>query len=242
MEWREQGLLLTVRPHGETSAIIEVFTATHGRHAGVVRGGAGRRMGPVLQPGAELDLVWKARLEDHIGSFTAEPVQSRAAAVLADPLGLAALNAVCALLAFALPERDPHPQLHARSVALLDLTAAGGDWPHHYVGWELALLEELGFGLDLSRCAMTGATAGLEFVSPRTGRAVTRIGAGVWADRLLPLPPFIGGTGASGPEDLSHGLALTGHFLDHHLAPSLGDRPLPEARRRLVTLLSRKPA
>ena len=239
MEWRDQGLLLTVRPHGETSAIIEVFTAAHGRHAGVVRGGAGRRMGPVLQPGAELDLVWKARLEEHIGSFTAEPVRSRAAAVLADPPALAALTAVCALLAYALPERDPHPQLHARSVALLDLVAAGGDWQLPYVGWELALLEELGFGLDLGRCAVTGATEGLTLVSPKSGRAVTQAGAGAWADQLLPLPPFLGGAGAVGPGDLGRGLALTGHFLDHHLAPSLGERPLPEARRRLAALLTR---
>lgn len=241
MEWREQGLLLTVRPHGETSAIIEVSTAAHGRYAGVVRGGTGRRMGPVLQPGAELDLVWKARLEDHLGSFTAEPVRSRAAAVLDDPLGLAALASVCALLSFALPERAPHPQLHAASVALLDLVAAGGDWAIPYVGWERALLDELGYGLDLSRCAVTGASAGLAFVSPRSGRAVTRAGAGPWVDQLLPLPPFMGGAGAAGPDDLIRGLAVTGHFLDHRLARSLGDRPLPEARRRLVALLSRKP-
>ena len=241
MEWREQGLLLTVRPHGETSAIIEVFTAIHGRHAGVVRGGVGRRMGPVLQPGAELDLVWKARLEEHIGSFTAEPVRSRASAVLGDPQALAALNAVCALLAYALPERDPHPQLHARSVALLDRLAETADWQQAYVVWELALLDEMGFGLDLTCCAVTGATTGLAFVSPRSGRAVTLAGAGAWVDQLLLLPPFLGGAGEAGPEDLGRGLALTGHFLNHHLAPALSDRPLPDARRRLAELLARRP-
>ena len=240
MEWREQGLLLTVRPHGETAAIIEVFTAAHGLHAGVVRGGTGRRMGPVLQPGAELDLTWKARLEDHIGAFTAELVRSRAAPVLGDPRGLAGLNAICALLAFALAERDPHPQLHARSVAVLDLLAAGGAWELPYLIWELALLEELGFGLDLTRCAVTGATEGLAFVSPRTGRAVTRAGAGDWSGRLLPLPGVLVGQPSQGPGEMAEGLALTGHFLENHLAPALGDRPLPEARRRLVAHLTQR--
>ena len=238
MEWRDQGFLLTVRPHGETAAIIEMFTACHGRHAGVVRGGAGRRMAPVLQPGAQLDLTWKARLDAHIGSFSVEPLQSRVAQVLADRLALAGLNAICALLAFALPERDPHPGLYAGSVALLDLLAQGGDWPLAYLRWELALLEDLGFGLDLTRCAVTGVSAGLEFVSPRSGRAVSRAGAGDWADRLLALPVCLSGQGPATPAQLAQGLALTGHFLGNHLAPALGDRPLPEARRRLVAMLT----
>ena len=237
MEWRDQGFLLTVRPHGESAAIIEVFTASHGRHAGVVRGGTGRRMAPVLQPGAQLDLTWKARLDAHIGSFTVEPLQSRAAAVLADRLALAGLTAICALLAFALPERDPHPGLYAGSVALLDLLAADGDWSLAYLRWELALLEEMGFGLDLTRCAVTGSTDGLAYVSPRTGRAVSRAGAGGWADRLLALPDCLLGQGPATPAHLAQGLALTGHFLGNHLAPALGERPLPEARRRLVAML-----
>ena len=238
MEWRDQGALLSVRPHGESAAIIEVFTASHGRHAGVVRGGMGRRMAPVLQPGAQLDLTWKARLDDHIGSFTVEPLQARAAAVLADRQALAGLTAICALLAFALPERDPHPGLYDRSIAVLDLLVAQGDWPLAYLRWELALLEEMGFGLDLTRCAVTGTTEALVYVSPRTGRAVSRDGAGDWADRLLPLPECLLGQGPATPQELVAGLALTGHFLANHLAPALGDRPLPEARRRLVAMLA----
>ena len=238
MEWRDQGALLTVRPHGETAAIIEVFTASHGRHAGVVRGGTGRRMAPVLQPGAQLDLTWKARLDAHIGSFTVEPLQSRAAAVLADRQALAGLNAICALLAHALPEREPHPGLYASSMALLDLLALGGDWPLCYLRWELLLLEQLGFGLDLTRCAVTGATEGLAYVSPRSGRAVSRAGAGPWADRLLALPECLLGQGPATPRHLAQGLVLTGHFLANHLAPALGDHPLPEARRRLVAMLT----
>ncbi len=239
MEWRDEGALLSVRPHGESAAIIEVFTAQHGRHAGVVRGGASRRQAPVLQPGAQLDITWKARLDEHIGAFTVEPLRSRAAAVLGDRLGLAGLNAICALLSFALPEREPHPGLYAGSVALLDGLAGGAGWPLGYLRWELGLLEELGFGLDLAACAVTGGSDDLIYVSPKSGRAVSRAGAGEWADRLLPLPACLMGQGPATAADLAAGLRLTGHFLTTRLAPALGERPLPDARRRLVDLLTR---
>lgn len=235
MEWRDQGILLSSRRHGETSAIIEVFTEAHGRHAGVVRGGASRKIAPVLQPGAQLDLVWRARLEDHIGSYAVEPVRSRAAVSLADRQALAGLNAVTALLSFALPEREAHPALYARSEALLDLLGQGDLWPLAYLQWELALLEELGFGLDLSSCAVLGHGANdLSYVSPRSGRAVSRAGAGEWADRLLPLPPCLMGQGPAPDAEIAEGFRTTGHFLRAHLAPALGNRPLPEARQRFV--------
>ncbi len=243
MEWRDHGILLARRRHGETSAIIEVFTPEHGRHAGVVRGGAGRRMGPVLQPGTFLDLTWRARLEDHLGSFSAEPLGGNAALMLADPPALSALNAICGLLAFALPERVPHPALYAATAALLEsLARQEPGWPRAYLHWEMLLLAELGFGLDLSSCAVTGRREGLAYVSPKTGRAVTREGAGEWASRLLPLPDCLReGAGGEGAPDggLLEGLAITGHFLAHHLAPSLGDRPLPGARQRLIDTLAR---
>ena len=238
MDWRDQGMLLSVRTHGETSAIIEVFTAQHGRHAGVVRGGVSRKIAPILQPGAQLDVSWRARLEDHIGAFTVEPLQSRTA-VLADRLALLGLNAVCALLQFVLPEREPHPALYVTSLALMDALAAGDDWVPLYLRWEMALLEELGFGLDLGRCAVTGSREDLAFVSPKTGRAVSREGAGEWAARLLPLPGVLMGQGGGSPTELSDGLRTTGHFLEHRVAPALGDRALPEARRRLVEALAR---
>lgn len=238
MDWRDQGMLLSVRTHGETSAIIEVFTAQHGRHAGVVRGGVSRKIAPILQPGAQLDVSWRARLEDHIGAFTVEPLQSRTA-VLADRLALLGLNAVCALLQFVLPEREPHPALYVGSLALMDALAAGDDWVPLYLRWEMALLEELGFGLDLGRCAVTGSREDLAFVSPKTGRAVSREGAGEWAARLLPLPGVLMGQGGGSPTELSDGLRTTGHFLEHRVAPALGDRALPEARRRLVEALAR---
>lgn len=239
MDWRDEGVLLSVRLHGESAAIIEVFTPAHGRHAGVVRGGAGRRMAPVLQPGAQLDLSWRARLEDHIGTYTVEPLRGRAAEALGDAVALAGLSAVCSLLAFCLPEREPHPRLYERSVALLDALGAEG-WEYGYLRWELALLDEMGFGLDLSRCAVTGATEGLAHISPRTGRAVTRAGAGDWVDRLLPLPDSLRGDSGAGRRDVAEGLAVTGHFLSSHLAPALGDKPLPPARQRLIDRLARQ--
>lgn len=239
MEWRDQGALLSVRPHGERAAIIEVFTAEHGLHAGVVRGGASRRIAPLLQPGAQLDLTWRARLEDHIGSYTVEPIRSRAGAVLADRPALAALSSVCALLCFALPEREPHPDLYRASLDLLDALGAAPGWQALYLRWEVRLLEELGFGLDFSRCAVTGASDDLAYVSPKTGRAVSRAGAGDWADRLLPLPDCLMGQGPASAADLAEGLRLTGHFLEKWLASELVGRPLPEARARCAALLAR---
>ncbi|MCU9848478.1 DNA repair protein RecO [Defluviimonas sp. WL0024] len=239
MDWRDEGALLSVRAHGENAAIIEVFTAAHGRHAGVVRGGTSRRLAPVLQPGAQLDVTWRGRLEEHLGTFTVEPLQSRTG-LLDDRLALAGLNSVCALLRFALPEREAHPGLYAASVALLDRLGAEPDWVLSYLRWELLLLEDLGYGLDLSRCAVTGSREDLAFVSPKSGRAVARAAAGEWADRLLPLPACLLGQGGATPVELGQGLRLTGHFLEHHLAHDLGTRPLPEARRRFVQMLARQ--
>jgi DNA repair protein RecO (recombination protein O) len=240
MDWRDQGAVLSVRRHGETAAILEVFTEAHGRHAGVVRGGASRKIAPILQPGAQLDVTWRARLDQHIGTFTVEPVKSRAASVMSDRLALAALNAVTSLLAFCLPEREPHPVLYRQSMALLDMLGENELWPLAYLRWEMALLDEMGFGLDLSACAATGAANDLAYVSPRTGRAVSRAGAGEWADRLLPLPLCLMGGDAGTPSDIAAGLRTTGHFLETHLAPALGDRSLPDPRRRFAEAYARQ--
>ncbi len=231
---------MSVRRHGETSSIIEVFTQAHGRHLGVVRGGASRKIAPILQPGAQLDLTWRARLDEHIGSYTVEPVKSRASAVMGDRLALAGLNAITGLLAFVLPEREAHPDLYAQSIALLDMLGNDPLWSYAYLRWEMALLEETGFGLDLSCCAVTGATAELIFISPKTGRAVSKAGAGDWAERLLPLAPALLGQGSADHSEVAEGLKATGYFLEHHLAPSLGDKPLPPARQRFAEMLARK--
>ncbi|XDB00196.1 DNA repair protein RecO [Sulfitobacter sp. LCG007] len=240
MEWRDEGILLSARKHGESAAIVEVFTPAHGRHAGVVRGGTSRKIAPVLQPGAQLDLVWRARLEDHIGAFTVEPVRSRAAAAMGTRLTLAGLNAVTSLLSFCLPEREPHPALYARTEALLDLLGEDHVWPLAYLRWELGLLQEMGYGLDLETCAVTGATEDLVFVSPKSGRAVSRAGAGDWAQRLLPLPAVLRGLGDAPDHEIAAGFVTTGYFLESHLARDLGGKPLPEARRRFVEGFSRR--
>lgn len=240
MQWRDTGFLLTRRAHGENSVIIDVFTEAHGRHAGLVRGGTSTRLAPVLQPGAQIDVAWSARLEDHLGTYRVEPVRSRAALVMGDRLALAGLNAVCSLLAFALPERESHPPLYATSLTLLDLLGRTEAWPLAYLRWERDLLDDLGYGLALDSCAVTGATEGLVYVSPRTGRAVSAEGAGEWAERLLPLPPVLRDEGEAPDAEILQGLETTGHFLAHHVAPALGEKPLPPARDRLIDVLRRR--
>ncbi len=238
MDWRDEGILLAVRAHGESSAIIETLTREHGRHAGLVRGARGAKLAPVLQPGTQLALDWRARLAEHLGHFRIEPVRSRAAAIMADRTALAALNAIGALLVTLLPEREPNPEVYHRTVALADALAEGTwDWPARYAHWELALLTALGFGLDLSACSATGATEDLVYVSPRTGRAVCHDAGGAWADKLLPLPAFLIGRGAVSIGAVREALRMTGFFLEHRACPALGRDALPEARARLTRLL-----
>lgn len=233
MDWQDDGILLSARPHGETAAIVDLFTAAHGRHAGVVRGGQSRKVRGTLQPGTQVQAAWHARLGEHLGAYLIEPRASRAA-LWDDRATLAGIAAVTALLSASLPERAPHPALYAATLTLFDAMALPG-WAAVYLRWEIGLLAELGFALDLSRCAVTGATDGLAFVSPRSGRAVARAAAGGWEGRLLPLPACLGGDGPAGPQDMAQALALTGHFLTRD---ALHDRPLPAARGRLVALLA----
>ncbi|MEO1275039.1 MAG: DNA repair protein RecO [Pseudomonadota bacterium] len=240
MDWQAPGILLATRRHGEANAIIEAFTAAHGRHLGLVRGGGGRRLAPILQPGAHLALTWRARLSEHLGSFTVEPIRARAGA-LTDRLGLAGLTATTAMASFALPERQAFPDLYHDTETLLDAIDAAAPWPPHYVAWELTLLTTLGFGLDLETCGATGARDDLAYVSPRTGRAVARSAAGDWADRLLPLPPFLtkdAGDTRITAEHITQGLRLTGHFLTARLLPALGKEALPPARDRLLRAIA----
>jgi len=243
MEWRDGAILLATRRHGETAAIIDVLTPGHGRSSGVVRGGTSRKLAPILQPGAQLDVTWKARLEDHLGTFAVEPIRSRAAASLGDRLSLSGLNAVVALLLFCLPEREVHARLYDKTRTLLDLLGQPEIWPLAYLRWEVALLDDLGFGLDLTECAVLGPGAeDLAYVSPKTGRAVSRAGAGEWATRLLPLPASLLGQGDGEDEEVLQALSVTGYFLAHHVAPELGHKPLPDARARLIERLERRAA
>lgn len=235
IEWHDEGIVLAARPHGESSAIVDLFTRAHGRHAGLVRGGIGRRLRPVLQPGGDVAARWQARLEDHLGNFTVEPLRARAA-LTEQRLTLAGLASVTALLLLALPDRDPHPRLHAATGALLDHDPA--DWPRAYLQWELQLLESMGFGLDLSACALSGATDDLAYVSPRSGRAVARGAAGEWAPRLLPLPPVMLGQGEGTPAEIGQALGTTGWFIARRLLAAQGTAP-PAARDRLLAEIAR---
>jgi DNA repair protein RecO (recombination protein O) len=237
MDWQDEGMLLSARRHGEDAAILEVLTRDHGRHAGVMRGAASRRMAPLLQPGAQLQLAWKARLDEHIGAFAAEPLRSRAARLMADRAALAAFGGMVALLHL-LPEREPHPELYARSLGLADRMGPGADWHGDYVRWELGFLAEAGFGLDLTSCAATGAREGLTWVSPKSGRAVSAAAGEPWRDQLLPLPRFLVSDKAPEPGEIADGLRLTGFFLGQRLAPALPLGRLPEARARAAETLS----
>lgn len=237
MQWRDEGVVLDVRPHGERDAILSALTFEHGRHAGLVVAGRSRRRAPLLQPGNRLDLVWRARLEGQLGHFAVEPQRLYAATLVEDPARLAALAAATALLEASLAEREPHPRLYAGLVTLLGRLAAAEAWAEAYVRFELLLLAELGFALDLGRCALSGSAEGLAWVSPRTGRAVSREAAAPWAGRLLPLPAFLAGGGPADPIQIAQGLRLAGHFIARHiLGPA--DRPMPVARERLRALLT----
>ncbi|SEW46380.1 DNA replication and repair protein RecO [Cognatiyoonia koreensis] len=240
IEWRDEGAVLAARPLGETSVILDVFTPTMGRHTGVVRGGTSRKHAPVLQPGAQVSVAWKARLNEHLGTFTIEPVRSRAAQAMGDRLALAGLNAVCALLSAVLPEREAHGALYTQTISLLDLLGQSEVWPLAYLRWEQNLLEEMGFGMDLSACAVRGVNEDLAFVSPKSGRAVSREAAGDWADRLLLLPPVLAGKGDATASEIVKALATTGFFVEKRLMRAMGDRPVPAARQRLLDVIARQ--
>jgi DNA repair protein RecO (recombination protein O) len=241
MEWSDEGVVLGVRPHGETGTVLELFTRAHGRHLGLVHGGRSRKLRPVLQTGNHVDATWKARLADNLGHFAVELRKGFAAQVMDDAAALAALTSMAAL-ARLLPERDPHPNLYEVTLFVLGFLDEGEMWPALLVRWELALLEELGFGLDLSACAATGRTTDLVYVSPRSGRAVSVEAGEPYKDRLLALPQFLLGRSQSGMAvtggHLEAGFALTGHFLETRvLRPR--DLALPEARARLLSYLGR---
>lgn len=238
MEWRDTGFVLAARRHGESGVIVELLTPGHGRHAGLVRGGQSPKMRAVLQPGNEVLAVWRGRLAEHLGMLTCELLKAHAARFLDDPDRLAALASATAIVAAALPEREPQPDVFASFEALLGALDSGGDWRARYVGWERDLLAALGFGLDLGRCAVTGVTTDLAYVSPRTGRAVSHAAGLPYHDKLLALPDFLCRDGSADAHQLALGMALTEHFLVHHVFAPQG-RTLPAARVRLAERLRR---
>lgn len=238
MEWRERALILGVRRHGETSVVVELMTPSRGRHLGLVRGGRSRRQQPLLQPGNEVEATWRARLDEHLGAFTLEPLVLRAASLMADPLALHGVQLLAAHLRL-LAERESHMRLYQDVLGLLAAFEGRSEDGPGLLRFEMTLLEELGFGLDLDSCAVTGASEGLAYVSPKTGRAVTAEAGEPWKDRLLPLPPCLTQPGIVGLDDLMAGFRLTGHFLSRHFwePRAMGE---PESRRAYLMALSRR--
>jgi DNA repair protein RecO (recombination protein O) len=232
MDWDAPAIVLDARPYGEGDAVAGVMTEAHGLHRGLARGGAGRTGAAIWQPGNLVQVHWVARLAEQLGSFSAELIHPAAALALDDPLALAMLSAACAVAEGALPEREPHPRVFHGLLQLIARLSKGPTMLADLVRWETLLLADLGYGLDLSACAVTCDTAGLAYVSPRTGRAVTAAAAGDWTGRLLRLPGFLVGANASAAVDWRDGLALTGHFLARDAFGHL-HRPLPAARRML---------
>lgn len=244
MDWAGEGYVLSVKKHGETSAIIEVFTRDKGRHLGLVRGGVSRKLRPVLQPGNKIKLEWRARLSEHLGYFTVESLDARAAELMDDRLSLAGLNSACAVARETLPEREAHSGVYDAFEVLVSNLHDKDIWPALYIQWEAGLLSAMGYGLDLSRCAATGVTENLTHVSPRSGRAVCAEAAEPYADKLYRLPGFMQPMNRRNdkriqPKDVEAGLDLTGYFLETRVQWGV-NRTLPEARERMVGMLRRK--
>ncbi|UFX49060.1 DNA repair protein RecO [Bradyrhizobium sp. 41S5] len=225
MEWTDEGIVLGVRRHGESSAIVELLTREHGRHLGLVRGGASSRMRPLLQPGNSVTAVWRARLDEHLGMYALEGTRLRAATLLASSHAVYGVTHLAAL-ARLLPERDPHQDIYEMLQGTLDDFDDAGVAAVHLIRFELAMLTELGFGLDLENCAATGETSDLIYVSPKSGGAVSRAAGEPWRDRLLPLPAFLreGESGANSwsEQDLRDGFQITGLFLLRHVLEPRG--------------------
>jgi DNA repair protein RecO (recombination protein O) len=234
MQWTDEGIVLGVRRHGETSVILELMTAERGRHLGLVRGGTGTRLRGVLQPGNSLRATWRARLDDHLGNYAVEGINLRAAEFLAAAHavhGVTHLAALCRLLA----EREPHARIYAALEEILDALDSPAAVAPMVARFELSFLAELGFGLDLASCAVTGAKDDLIYVSPRSGRAVSRTGGEAYKEKLLRLPEFLcADSESASAADLADAFALTGLFLERHAFAPRG-LPLPDARDRFVS-------
>lgn len=248
MEWSDEAIVLTARRHGEGAAIVTLLTREHGRHAGLVPGGAGKRARGMYEPGNKVIATWRARLPEHLGHFACELTAAHAARLLDDPLRLSALAAATSVAELALPEREPHPRVYAGLLRLVAaLTSAEGgvaDWAADYVRWELDLLAELGFGLDLTECAVTGSNDRLIYVSPKSGRAVSAAAGEPWRDRLLALPGFLLASGPARLDEVLAGLKLTGHFLTRDVFSQATQRNAsePASRARLIARLRRQEA
>lgn len=237
MEWTGQGLVIGARRHGESSVIVEAMVTGRGRCLGLVRGGRSSRQSATLQPGNEVQLTWRARLESHLGNFSAELLHPRAAELITDRARLYACQTLCDHIRL-LPERDPHDKLLQMALEILDEQPGTVMFGALLARFELTLLEELGFGLDLSSCAVTGKTDNLTHVSPKTGRAASAEAAAPYIDRLLALPAFLLEDSTLAPGDLEAAFRLTGHFLNMHVWTARQIQP-PATRDPLIGLLTK---
>jgi DNA repair protein RecO (recombination protein O) len=238
MQWTDEGIVLGVKRHGEANAILDLMTREHGRHLGLVRGGFGSRLKPVLQPGNSVSASWRARLDEHLGTYTVEGLRLRAANFFAAPHAIYGVSHLAALMRL-LPERDPHAGLHETLDAILDRLDDAGSAAPMVARFELQLLSELGFGLDLAQCASTGATGDLVYVSPKSGRAVSRAAGEPWADKLLRLPAFLREPAAApAGGDLVDGFAVTGFFLERYVLEPRG-LALSDERSHFIAALTR---
>jgi len=239
MQWVDEGIVLGVKRHGEGSAIVELMTRAHGRHLGLVRGGTGSRLRPILQPGNSVAATWRARLDEHLGNYTVEGTRLRAAAFLGAAHAVYGVTHLAALTRL-LPERDPHADVYTVLEGILEHL----DEPERagvlVVRFELMMLAELGFGLDLAQCAATGGTDDLIYVSPKSGRAVSRAAGEAWQDKLLRLPRFLIGDEEKPPAtDIADGFEITGFFLARHLFDPRG-LAVPDARRQFIAAILRE--
>ncbi|QPC87275.1 DNA repair protein RecO [Mesorhizobium sp. NBSH29] len=239
MEWRDEGIILGTRKHGETSAILEVMTRNHGRHLGLVRGGRSRKQQPVLQPGNRVELWWRARLDEHLGTFQAEALELNAAKLFESAVAVYGLQTLAAHLRL-LPERDPHAALFETLTLIIENLNEAEAAAELVVRFEMLILDELGFGLDLTQCAATGATQDLAYVSPKSGRAVSRRAGAQWHDKMLALPAFLqhGSSFQPAPGDIEKAFRLTGFFFTRHVYEprGLGE---PDARTGFIAALKK---
>ena len=238
MQWTDDGIVLGVKRHGEANAILELMTHGHGRHLGLVRGGFGSRLRPILQPGNSVSAAWRARLDEHLGNYTVEGLRLRAASYFSAPHAIYGVTHLAALMRL-LPERDPHTGLYEVLDGILDQLDDAALAAPMVVRFELQLLSELGFGLDLERCAATGASGDLAYVSPKSGRAVSRTAGEPWADKMLRLPAFLRQRDEiPSSHDLADGFALTGYFLTRHVLEARG-LSLGDERAHFIAALAR---
>lgn len=234
--WRDQGIVLSVRPHGEGGAVVNLLTEEYGRHAGYVRGVGSAKNRGIIEPGNLVSAAWSSRVSDQLGFFVIEPQRAITGPLMGDPLRLSALISACSLCDAALPEREAHPGLFHGLLALLD-TLGGEEWGPAYIFWEIAFMRELGFGLDLRKCAGGGDVSTLAYISPKSGRAVSLAQAEPYKDKLIPLPDFLkpGGSDTS-PQEILRGLKMNAHFLEHWVFAQSA-RGMPEPRLRFQARL-----